>query len=371
VSTAAGPLGGASISASDGTNTNSTVSQTTAGQVGNFTLTNLQTPATFTLLVSANGFASQTLSVSLAAGQHLTGVGVILNTGVGSISGSVTAAANGAPAGGVTVTATNGQLTVTTVSLSLGAVGSYTLSGLAVPSTYSVTFSSPDLQSQTQAVDLGATGTAATAVVNAAMVSSAASLFGTVTQTGGTALGEIAISLTSGSTTFQSTSASVPTAGAFEIDGITPGTYTISFTRTGGLPTSSIVTLTAGQRLEDNPVLAPAASITGFAYLTPATKPTPLPGTEVRLYLASQYPTVLSESTLTGSDGSFTFPDVAAPQSYVLAFAYPQGSSAQVTYLVTTSESTVSYICGSTPSGPTASCNSTSAAMNDPVLVTS
>ena len=92
VSTESGPLGGATVTASDGTNTNSTVSLTTAGQVGNFTLSNLQTPATFTLLVSASGYATQTLSVSLAAGQQLTGVAVTLYTGIGTISGSVTTA---------------------------------------------------------------------------------------------------------------------------------------------------------------------------------------------------------------------------------------------------------------------------------------
>jgi hypothetical protein len=370
ISTAAGPLGGATISASDGTTTDSSVSLTTPGRVGTFVLSSLETPATFTVVVSAGGYSSQTLSISLAAGQQLTGVAVTLYTGVGSISGSVTTA-NGAPAGGVTVTASNGQTSVTTVTLSVGTVGSYSLSGLPVPYTYSVTFSRPDLQSQTRAVVLGATGSATSATVGASMVASTASIYGTVTQTGGTPLGEISITLTSGSTTYQSVSASVPTPGAFAIDGIAPGTYTISFARTGGLPTSSIVTLSAGQSLLDNPVLAPAASISGFAYTLPigAATAVPLQGVEVRLYVASQFPTVLAASTLTASNGSFTFPDVAAPQSYVLAFAYPQGSSAQNSYLVTTAKSTASYICGSTPAGPSASCNSSSASMADPVLV--
>jgi hypothetical protein len=370
VSNSAGPLGGATISASDGTTTDSSVSLTSPGQVGTFVLSSLETPATFTVVVSAGGYSSQTLSISLAAGQQLTGVAVTLYTGVGSISGSVTTA-NGAPAGGVTVTASNGQTSVTTETLSVGNVGSYSLTGLPVPFTYSVTFSRPDLQSQTRAVVLGATGSATSATVSASMVASTASIYGTVTQTGGTPLGEISITLTSGSTTYQSTSASVPTPGAFQIDGIAPGTYTISFARIGGLPTSSIVTLSAGQSLLDNAVLAPAASISGFAYTAPvgASTPVPLQGVEVRLYVASQFPTVVTTSTLTASDGSFSFPDVAAPQSYVLAFAYPQGSSAQNSYLVTTSKSAASFICGSTPEGPSASCNSSSAAMADPVLV--
>jgi hypothetical protein len=180
------------------------------------------------------------------------------------------------------------------------------------------------------------------------MVPSTSAIYGTVSDATGP-LGEIAISLTSGTTTYAVTSASVPNLGAYEIDGIVPGTYTISFTRQGGLPTSSIVTLTAGQRLEDNPVLAPAASITGTVVQanSPNQPPPPVPGTEVILYVASQYPTVVTATTLTNANGTFTFNNVDAPQNYIVAFAYPQGSASQVTYLITTALGTQSQVCSS------------------------
>jgi hypothetical protein len=355
VSSVAGPLGGATVSASDGTTTVSTVSVSTVGSVGTFVLSNLPTPAAFTLVVSDTGYATQTLSLSLSADQQLTGVAVSLTPGLGSVSGIVSVTALGtpsgeAPAGGVTVTATDGTTTVTAVTLSIGAVGTYSLANLAVPGTYTVTFSRSDLASQTQALSLSSTGPTNLTNVDADMVAKTATLYGTVTETGGQGLGEVAILLSSGNTSYQVTSASVPTAGAYEIDGIIPGTYTVSFTRTGGAPTSSIVTLTAGQRLEDNPVLNAAASI--YGHVVEASNPTQVVGgAQVSLYLASQYPTVVSSTVLTDPTGNFTFSNVQAPEDYIVAFAYPQGASNQESVAISTTLGTASPVCGSQATG--------------------
>ena len=366
VSGTSGPLSGATITATAGTTSVSTVTLAS----GAFTLSNLPTPATFTVLVGAAGDATQTLSLALASDQQLAGVAVTLDTGVGSISG-VVSTADGALAGGVTVTATNGQLTVTTVTLSQGSIGTYTLSGLPVPFTYSVTFARPDLASQTQQISVPGTGTGQITGVNASLVANTAALFGTVTQAGGTPLGETTVLLTSGSTSYQVTSATVPTLGAYEVDNVTPGTYTVSFSRPGGLATSSIVTLAAGQRLEDNPVLSPAASI--FGHVVSTTTQLAVPGADVTLYLASQFPTVALTSTLTDSNGNFTFNNVNAPENYVVAVAFPVGAAPQVTVLISTTLGTPAPVCGanattapSTTTVPgTPPCDPTT----DPVLV--
>ena len=368
VSGLAGPLAGATISASDGTTTVSTISLGT----GQFEIDNLPTPDTLTLVVSAPGFATQTLSVSLSGGQHLTGVSVGLVSGVGSISGTVSASPGG-PAGGVTVTATDGKVTVSTVSLSVGKVGSYLLAGLPVPDTLTLTFSRPDLASQTQSINLTATGKANLTGINATLVSQTGAVFGRVTQQGGQALGEVTVLLSSGNTSYQVVSATIPTPGAFDIDGIVPGTYTISFTRVGGQPTSSILTIVAGQRLQFNPVLQPAASISGIVVnsANPAAR-VPVPGAQVTLFLATQYPTVPVESVLTNAHGSFTFANVDAPQSFVVAFAYPQGSAPQETVLVDTTLGGASKVCGSqatgsssTPKPAGGSCNPAT----DPIVI--
>jgi hypothetical protein len=300
-------------------------------------------------------------------------VSVTLISGVGSISGIVSTTDSG-PAGGVTVSATDGKVTVTTVSLSVGQVGSYTLAGLPVPDTFTVTFSRPDLASQTQAIALSATGQSNLTGIDASLVSQTGAVFGTVTQQNGQALGEVDVLLSSGTASYEVDSATIPTLGAFEIDGVTPGTYTISFTRRGGQPTSSIVTVVAGQRLQFNPVLNPAASISGTVVNSsnPANR-LPVPGAQVTLFLATQFPTVSVTSVLTDSHGNFVFNNVDAPQSFVIAFAYPQGSAPQETVLVNTTLGTASNVCGSQATGgsaaptlpPGATCNPAT----DPIVI--
>jgi hypothetical protein len=368
VTSTSGPLGGATISASDGSTTISTVSLTTPGSIGKFVINDLPTPDTLTLVVSFPGDATQTLSVSLAASQQLSGVSVTLISGIGSISGRVSTSTGG-PAGGVTVTATDGKVTLSTVTLSTGKVGSYTLAGLTVPDTFTVTFSRPDLASQTQAISLTPTGTTNPKNINATLVSNTAAVFGRVTQVGGLPLGNVSVLLSSGNTSYQVTSATIPSLGAFEIDGVTPGTYTISFTRQGGQPTSSIVTLIAGQRLQDNPVLNPAASISGYVVTTHGQ---PLPAAQVTLFLATQFPTVSVEATLTNTAGHFIFNNVDAPQSFIVAFAYPQGSAPQETVALNTSLGFASAVCQSQATGGTASPKPGAVCTNpkaDPIVV--
>lgn len=367
VSTAAGPLGGAGIAASDGTNTVSTVSETTGGSVGQFQLADVPTPDTLTVVVTAEGYASQTLSVTLAPHEQLTGLSVLLAPGTGSVSGTVTS--SGKPAGGVTVTATNGQQTVSTVSLSVGTVGSYQLTGLTVPGTYTVTFSRSDLASQSRAVALSATQ-GSVKNLDPDLVPQTAAVYGTITETDSQPVHGVTVQLSSGNTSYQVTSADAPTPGSYEIDSITPGTYTISFSRQGGQPVSSIVSLSAGQRLDDSPVLAPAASIYGV--VVDASNPSkPVAQAQVTLYLASQYPTVSVATTRTDSNGQFSFNNVDAPQNFIVGVAYPQGSSNQETVVLTTARGAATPVCGSQATGQAGSVPSTTSSTSSTSTTTS
>lgn len=356
VSTSTGPLGGATIAASDGSSTASTVSETTAGSVGDFELASLPTPDSLTVVISAPGYASQTLTLALAAHQQLTGVAVVLSAGTGSVAGTVTT--GGQPAGGVTVTATNGQQTLSTVTLSIGSVGTYQLTGLTDPGDYTLTFSRPDLTSQTRAISLTSSNGTLTGI-DPDLTSETAAVYGTITQTGGAAVHQVAVQLSAGSSTYQVVSADSPTPGAYEIDGIAPGTYTISFTRQGGQPVSSIVTLQAGQRFEYDPQLAPAASI--YGRVVQESDPTQaVPNAQVTLYLADQYPTVSVAMVLTNSAGQFTFSNVDAPQNFVVGVAYPQGESNQETAVVQTTEGVSTPVCGSQSTGQVGAAPTTS-----------
>ncbi len=336
-----GALGGATVTATSGSTVARTVSLT-QDKVGSFTLLSLPTPASFTVVVSKPGYASQTVTIALSAGQKLTGVSVSLGQSAGILSGKVSALPSGSPAQGVTVTVTNGALTVQTVTQSTGKVGHWTVGGLTIPSTYTVTFSRPDLAGQTVSVSLdqagvitpGSQGAVITSEgISVGMQSSTAVVRGTVSQRS-TAIdrgnpiktGEVQINLVSGTSSFAVTSASKPDdrLGRFEIDGVPPGTYTLSVNRRGTSPTSSIITLGAGEVRVYNPVLAAPARISGVVATADGH---PRPGWVVQLYLATQYPTVITRTATTDSAGRYVLADVDAPQSYVIE-ARPTASAA-------------------------------------------
>ncbi|MET0866369.1 MAG: carboxypeptidase-like regulatory domain-containing protein, partial [Nakamurella sp.] len=324
-----GPLGGAIVSATTGTTTVQTVSLT-EGTIGAFTLRGLVTPATYTVTASSPGYSSQTTSVSLAEGQKLTGDQLSLSRSSGSLSGVVTTLPGNVPAAGVTVTVSTGTTTVQTVTQSTGNVGSWTIAGLPIPSPDTITFSRPDLESQTVAVALDAAGNLSSGSAGAgvgpggitvAMTSAFAQISGVVSQrdpSGSTQpVGEAAVTLSSGADTYTVTSASEPASaiGSYQVGGVVPGTYTLSVNRRGTTPTSVIVTVVAGQALVYNPVLIPPASITGTVT---DQQGNPQGGLEVSLFRSSDYPAQATQRTTTNAAGVYTFADVDAPQAYVL-----------------------------------------------------
>jgi len=350
-----GPIGGATITATVGTTTETTVSLTSAGQLGTFALNDLPTPATVSVTVTAPGYAAQTLSVTLGLNQHLTGELVLLTSSAGSISGVVTTPP-GTPQGGVTVTATFAGVTVSTVTASTGQVGSFTLANLPIPGTYTVTFTRSDLESQSELIQLSPGDTNQTGV-DVSMVASTASVTGTITQVGGGGVGDATVELVSGTATYSVPTAEAPanSVGTYLITGVTPGTYTLNVTRIGGLPVSTIVTLAPGQTLVENEQLSPAAAIDGT--VINAQSQAPIAGAVVDLYLTSSYaPTAQPlTSTTTSQDGSFILPNLQAPQSYLVLVSYPPGTTPSVSLTVTTQAGVT--VCAETNQPQTSSCN--------------
>ena len=149
----AGPVGGAVVTATTGTTSMKTVSLT-RGAIGTFILRGLVTPGSYTVTVVAKGFGTQSSTLSLTAGQKLTGVRFTLARSAGAISGTVTTLPDNKPAPNVTVAVTGGSTDLKTVTQSATAVGSWKIDGLAIPGSYTVTFSREGLESQTVAVAL-------------------------------------------------------------------------------------------------------------------------------------------------------------------------------------------------------------------------
>lgn len=340
VSSASGPLGGVTITASSGQTEVSTISLTDE-DVGSFTLRGLPTPASYTVVASRAGYASQTMTLSLAKGQKLTGVGLTLGKSSGTLNGTASLLPNRTPAGGVAVTVTDGVQTIMTATQSSGDVGAWKVGGLAIPGTYTVTFSRADLASQTLAVSLDAAGqitpgsegaggsVSTTGGIEVAMQPSTATVTGVISQTvaGGTQkVGEVNVQLSSGSATYSVISASLPSGekGRYRIENVPPGTYTVSVSRNGVSPTSTIMQLTAGQVRTYSPVLAAAASLSGTVLQNNVAVPA---GWYVDLYRSSSYPETPYRTVRTTSGGAFAFPDIDAPEVYVVEARPTRGSA--------------------------------------------
>lgn len=328
VSDTAGRLGGATVLASDGATTVQTVSLT-RDDVGAFTLRSLPTPATYTIVISSPGHVTETLTVTLGVAEEISGLDAILRSDAGSISGTV-AVAGGGPVGGVRVRATDGETTVETVTLSTGSVGTYRLVGLPVPGTYTVSFEGAGLTPQTRAVDVDDLGIQDVTGIDATLVPSTATLAGIVRDNTGTLLGEVSIVLTSGDRTFATTSASEP-AGEYELTGLPPGTYSVSFQRSGSVATVLQVTLRAGDNQRLDALLQPRARISGTVFVSTGeeSQVSPANGAVVRLFRTSGFPGEPLAETTTDEQGRFVFEDLDAPESYVLDFATGPGEPAQ------------------------------------------
>jgi type II secretory pathway pseudopilin PulG len=340
VSSAAGHLGGVTITATSGQTEVTTISLN-SGEVGSFTLRGLPTPASYTVVASKPGFASQTMTLTLAKGQKLTGVGLTLGKSSGSLKGDVTLLPDRAPAAGVAVTVTDGENTIVTATQSSGDIGAWKVGGLAVPGTYTVTFTRGDLAAQTLSVSLDAGGqitpdsqggTVTADGIAVAMQPSSAIVKGTISQPGSAGaagadpVGEVSVQLSSGTATYSVITASVPSAdrGSYRIENVPPGTYTVSVSRNGVSPTSTIMQLSAGQVRDYSPVLAAAASISGT--VTQGGSPVPA-GWYVDLYRSSSYPDDPYRTVRTSAGGTFTFEDVDAPEVYVIEVRPTRGSA--------------------------------------------
>ncbi len=321
-----GPLAGATVVASNGQVVVETVSLT-QDAVGSFVVRGLPTPGSYTVVVSADGYAPTTLNLTLTQGQALTGVAVVLGRDEATLGGQVSIP--GGDPGGVSVTVTDGSLTLQTVTQSTKPAGRWKLSGLRVPSTYTVTFARADLESQVVSVSVDAFGnvtagaTSATAV-DVTMRAANGRIVGTVKQPatqGADAepVGNVKVTVSSGGTQHVTYTASTPSdeVGTYVVDGLEPGTYTVTFSRPGTRATSQIVVLAAAQEKTVSPTLVAPARVYGTVrYQGGGTAD----GVAVLLYRASEYGTAAGPvaTTITDDGGTYAFEGVDAPESYIV-----------------------------------------------------
>ncbi|MDQ1395093.1 MAG: large repetitive protein, partial [Acidimicrobiaceae bacterium] len=218
------PLGGVDITITDGTVTLGTRTPTT-GDVGRWSVTGLTTPGTYLVTSTRRGFGTQTTLVTLAAGQASPDVNLTMQQGTASITGKVTSAEG--PVGGAVVTLTNGTITRTASTLTVGSVGSYILPQLPVPAAYSLTVSGEGWTTQTQRIDL-----TDSASVDTVLTKTTGDVTGVVLGADGKGLIGAGVTLTSDTFKLKTTTVSTP-PGSYALTGIPPGPYVLTFEQFG------------------------------------------------------------------------------------------------------------------------------------------
>lgn len=242
IDTAAVPLGGVTVRATAGA---VVVTTTTDAVTGDYTLADLPTPATYVVEFVADGYAVQTIAVELGAGEQRSSVNGSLLGATGSLSGVVRDAA-GEPLGSARVVVRGEGTVNTTATLTAAAAsggpGSYRVSGLTVPGTYTVTVSAPGHLSQTRSVTFVVAS--AETELDLTLAASTGSVTGTVVA-GGVPVGGATVRIDDGRTARTVTSASEP-AGAFAVADLEPGSYTVRVTLAGFTDRVHLVRVTAG-----------------------------------------------------------------------------------------------------------------------------
>ncbi|MCU1595532.1 MAG: hypothetical protein JWO12_2924 [Frankiales bacterium] len=222
-------LGGVTVTTSQDGQPLSTVTPT-QGAVGSFALGGLATPGTYVISYSAPGFGARSDSLTLTGGQSLALGKVVLTSGTGTVTGTVTSAQAPPGAnqlGGVSVSVGGSATPLTTTTVS--GLGTYDLSGLVAPGSYTLTFSLNGYGSQTVPLRL-AVG-APQQRVDVVLSRAVGSITGRVYDRGDNGVGGATITVTDGQNVVTTTSTAIGNPakdGTYEVAGLAPGNYTVT-----------------------------------------------------------------------------------------------------------------------------------------------
>jgi hypothetical protein len=354
-----GPLGAATITITSPGQTASTLSLTT-GIVGSFLIPDLLTPSSYAVTVTSPGFAAKNLTVSLSSGQKITDLNVLLSPSFGSISGLVRDS-RGFPLGGVPITASDGETTLTTTSVTVddpatpnsNEIGSFSIIGVPAPGVFTVTIGGGSFSTVVRNVVLRNTNLNESLVVD--LTASTGSINGTVNDGSGLA-GGVTVRIANGITSRTTTTASACTPsnpsciGTYRLDNIPTGTYTLTFSRVGSVTSSRQVVVTSGSQQIANQTLSIRSTIRVYVCrsvggATPETCAnqtgiTPVNGYQVRIWKESDYPGGPTLGVGFTSSGSFVFNSLDAPSRYVIETTNIPGNPALTSQTVVLPAST-------------------------------
>ena len=269
--------------ASDGTNTASTLTlspDASGASAGSFSLINLITPGTFTLAATADGYLTTNVTVRLGPGESADQQ-IVLRPSTGRVGGTVSSSGPGAgPLGGVTVTVAGPDFTRTTTSLTTDPIGSWQVTDVPLPGTYTVTFTAAGFGTQALGVDLSSAIPESLAL-SATLAPATSNITGRVVEaSNGAGIVGATVTLTGQGTTRTALTANQP-VGAYGFANLPPGAYTITFQRTGSADLTLAITLQPGDNPQPDAALEQPAGISGQVRVNGV----PFAGAIVRMYL--------------------------------------------------------------------------------------
>ncbi|HVF14949.1 MAG TPA: carboxypeptidase-like regulatory domain-containing protein [Acidimicrobiales bacterium] len=347
VTDAGGPVGAATITAVNGTDTITTVTAPT-GPVGTFSLSGLPAPATYAISVTKKGFGTETRVVDVVADQQVTGFDIVLSEGTGSVSGTVFDK-TGLPLADVLVSVRAGAGTVPTsvapppslaqgpvresdltpdvlgaaVTLADGPVGFFSIGGLPTPGTYTVTFQKEGYLPATATASLAEDGNETslspllqpvTGVVRGVVGQDIARVVPCAPLACRLPEAQVTVTDRNGSEVRNTTTASNPAdrLGAYEVAGLQAGAYTITFSKTGYIPQTFSVTLVDGEpeRVLDVQLRGVMVALSGSAPNC----------TGVEVVLRNGRPFGPPAVASVRPDGEYRIPRVYTPGEYAVVF---------------------------------------------------
>jgi hypothetical protein len=221
---------------------------------GKYTFTGLAAPASYQLTFTTPGYQTSTLLDTVNGGDKRLEATVTLGAAQGAISGIVVAGTSlsDPKVGGATVSTTVGGKSISVLTPTAGAVGTFVIPNLPTPATYVLNYSAPGRGTWTEVVELAAgqsytkalgkltngTGTISGIVRDG---KSSAGLGGVTVTVGGSAAstGDPGTGVTAPTTTTLTNG----NVGGFYFSGLPDGRYTVTFSLDGYTTASVPVTL--------------------------------------------------------------------------------------------------------------------------------
>jgi uncharacterized repeat protein (TIGR01451 family) len=258
VNGAGSPLGGVTVTVRNGEFEVEAVTPTT-GATGSFRFIGLPTPATYIVTFSLEGFTGQTIALELGPGKTDDSLRPVLVGGLGTINGVVTDP-GGNRLGAAAVLVEGNGFSAATATLtdpgSTGGIGSFFISSIPVPGSYTVTFNLEGFAAVTIPAQFGESGGALSPQVTLTPI--AGRVTGVVTSAQGGPVSNVDVQLSSGLVTEDRSTISA-SAGEFSFTNVLPGAYTVQFSAAGFAPFVRLVEVDLGGVVNADAVMTPVA----------------------------------------------------------------------------------------------------------------